>query len=96
MARYVEDFDLECADGEALAIPEETIELAAVALEIRRVEHRPENFLDVADVLADANLGAGLELEVGRARQVVGMGMGLEHPIDLEATVCRGLEDGIR
>jgi hypothetical protein len=60
------------------------------------LNNRPEDLLHVPDVLADANLGAGLELEVGRARQVIGMGMRLEHPIDLETAVCRSLEDGIR
>jgi hypothetical protein len=38
----VQHFHLECADGETLAVPEEMIELAAVTLEIGRVEHGPE------------------------------------------------------
>jgi hypothetical protein len=38
--------------------------------------------LHVLDVLANADLRPGLGFDVGRARQVVGMGVGLKRPHD--------------
>ena len=49
------------------------------------IEDGAEDLLHLADVLADADLRAGLQLDVGRAGQVVGVGMGLQHPLDREA-----------
>ena len=40
---------------------EQVVELAAVAFQVGRVEHGAEDLLHVADMLADADLGAGLE-----------------------------------
>ena len=70
------------ADLEAFAVGEQLIEVAAVSLQVVGGEHRPENLLHVLDVLADTDLGAGLGLDVGRARQVVGVGVRLERPHD--------------
>ena len=78
----MEDLDFEISELEAFAIGEEVVELAAVALHVGGVEHRAEDLLHVADMLADADLGAGLELHIGRAGQMIGMGVRLEHPID--------------
>ena len=63
----MEDLDIEISKLEAFAIGKEVVELAAVALQVGGVEHRAEDFLHVADILADADLGAGLELNIGRA-----------------------------
>ena len=82
MAGRVEHLRLELADVEALAVLEQVIEVAAVGLQIGGVEDRPENALHILDVLADADLGAGLGLDIGRARQVVGMSVGLERPFN--------------
>ncbi len=46
-------------------------------------------------MFADANLGAGLELYVGRARQMIGMGVRLQHPIDGQSLCGRGGEDHV-
>ena len=53
----------------------------------------PEDALHVLDVLADADLRAGLRLDVGRAGEVVGMGVGFEHPFDRVAGLLGGLQD---
>ena len=67
VARRMKDLDVEISKLEALAVGKEVVELAAVALHVGGVEHRAEDLLHVADMLADADLGAGLELDVGRA-----------------------------
>lgn len=51
------------------------IEIAAIGLEIVGVEDRPEDALHILNVLADGNLGAGLSLDVRRARQMIGVGV---------------------
>ena len=80
---------------EALAVGEQAVEVAAVGLQVVGVEDRPEDPLHVLDVLADADRRAGLRLDVGRAGQVVGMGVGLQHPDDIVALGLRGREDGV-
>ena len=71
------------ADLVGVAILEQPVELAAVALELGAlVEHLAEGVLHDGDVLADADLAAELALDVGRGRQVVGMDMGLDQPFD--------------
>ena len=82
-------------DLEPLAVLEQAIEVAAVRPQVGGVEHRPENALHLLDVLADADPGAGLRLHVGRAGQVVGVGVGLERPFDRQPTFRRGGEDGL-
>ena len=82
MARRIEHLGLELDDLEVLAILEQMVKIAAVGLEIARVEHRPEDPLHVLDLLADADLCPGLGLYVGRAGEVVGMGMRLKRPQD--------------
>ena len=42
-----------------LAVLEEQVEIAAIALEVIGAEHRPEGLLHLADTRADANLCAG-------------------------------------
>ena len=95
VARRVEHRGVDAADLEGLAVDEEVVELAAVAGNVGGVEHRPEDLLDLADMLADTDLRAGLQLDIGGARQVVGMGMGLEHPLDGEAVGLRRFEDRV-
>ena len=63
-----------------LAVAEQAVEVAAIRLQVGGVEDRPEDALHLLDVLADADLGAGLRLDVGRAGQMVGVGMGFQRP----------------
>jgi hypothetical protein len=44
---------------------------------------------------ADADLAAELVLDVGRARQVVGMDMGLDDPLKLEAVFLDVLDHAV-
>ena len=76
-------------------IGKQAIEFAAVAAQVRRIEHWAKDLLHIANVLTDADLGAGFELDVRRARQMVGVRVGLEHPVDGKAFgLCR-LEDAV-
>lgn len=82
---------LDVPEREELSVLEEMVELAAVAFHVGRVEHGAEDLLHLADLLADPDTSAGLELDVSRARQMVGMVVGLEHPIDREPErLCLG------
>ena len=82
MSWHMHHLGPERTDLKTLAILEQMIELNALARHVLEIEHRPENLLHLFDVLADADLGRGLRLEIGRSRQMIGMSMGLEHPDD--------------
>jgi hypothetical protein len=59
------------------------VELAAIAGEAAAgIEQLAEHLLHLADVAADGDAPAELLLEVGRGRQVVGVGMGFQYPFD--------------
>ena len=79
MARRVDHLAVDRADLEALAVLEQMIEFRAVARDVHRVEHGPEDPLHVLDVLADRDRGAGFQFDVRRARQMIGMHMRLQH-----------------
>ena len=82
---------LHVADLVGVAVLEQPVELAAVALELGAfVEDLAEGVLHDRDVLADAELAAELALDVGRSRQVVGMDMRLDQPLQIEATMLDG------
>ena len=73
------------ADLVAVAIPKQTVELAAVALEFGAfVEHLAKGLLHDLDVLTDPQLATKLALDIGRSGQVIGMDMGLDQPFELE------------
>ena len=95
MAGCMDHLAVQRADLEALAVLEQMIELGAVARHVDRIEHRAENALHVANMFADRDLGAGLELDVGRARQMVGMGMRFQHLADLDAELFGLGQNGI-
>jgi hypothetical protein len=81
-----------CSDHVGVAILEQRVELRAVALELGAfVEDLAEGVLHHGDLVADADLAAELLLDVGRGRQVVGMDMGLDDPLELQAV---GLDVG--
>src|SRR5581483_10774164 len=69
-----------------VAILEQAVELAAVAAEFGAlVEDLSERLLDGEDVVANSDSAAELLLDVGRSREMVGMGMGLDQPLQLQA-----------
>jgi hypothetical protein len=79
----------ERAERELVAVAEQPVELAAVALELGAgVEHLAEGLLHHDDVVADAELAAEFLLHIGRRRQVIGMHMGLEHPFAHQTPVA--------
>ena len=94
MAGHIEHLDLQIANLEMLAFNEEMIEIAAVGLQIRSVEDRAEDALDIADMFANADLRARLRLDIGGAGEVVRMGVGLQNPFDLIARLSRRLQHG--
>ena len=95
MTRRGDDLALEMADGETVPILEEHIELAAIARNIDCVENGAEDLLHLLDALTDRHPGAGLELDIGGAREMIGMNMGFENELDGE-TFCAGPgENGI-
>ena len=61
------------------------VELGTFARHVVGIEHRAEDALHIADVFADRDFRAGLELDIGRARQMVGVRVGLQHNADLDA-----------
>jgi hypothetical protein len=76
------------ADLVGVAVLEQGVELRAVALELGAfVEDLAEGVLHDHDLVADADLAAELLLDVGRGGQVVGMDMGLDDPLQLQAVV---------
>ena len=86
VARHMQGFRLQSADAELLAVRKQVVELAAVGQETAlQVEQFLEHRLHLADMPADGNAPAQLLLDVARAGQVVGMGMGLEDPVELQA-----------
>ncbi len=97
MPRRVEDTALHVADCEAVALGEEPVELRAAAghLVAEIVDVLPL-VLDLGDVLADTDRRTDLVLDVAGRREVIGMGVGLEQPLDLEPLRLDMGEDGIR
>jgi len=77
MAGRIDHLDIQPTDLEALAVLEQMIEVAAVGRQVGSVEDGAKDALNVFDVLADADLGASLGLDIGRAGQMVGVGMSL-------------------
>ncbi len=76
---------LKPADGEAVAVVEKLVELAAVAAERGPfVEDFAEDVLHLDDVAADGQTAAEAFLQVGRGRQVVGVSVGLQQPVNLK------------
>ncbi len=84
------------ADPVGVAILEQAVELAAVALELGAlVEDLAEHLLHDLDVLADAELAAELPLNVGRRRKVVRVRVRLDQPFNLEAVLVHEVDDPV-
>ena len=84
------------ADRVAVAVLEQAVELRAVALELGAlVEDLAEGLLHDGDPGADADLAAELLLDVGRGRQVVGVDMGLDQPLEPQAALADAGDDRV-
>jgi hypothetical protein len=86
MTRHQQCGGLDLADLEGLAVLEQMVELASIrekaALEVVEL---PEDRLNRPYVLADGDAAASLGLYMARARQVVGVRVGFQNPVDLQA-----------
>src|SRR3546814_5580997 len=72
------------------------VELAAVAGKFSAgIEHLAESILHHGDVETDAKPAAQLLLQVGRGRQVVGMHMGFDDPLDSQALLAHEGDDRV-
>ncbi|MNE70426.1 hypothetical protein D3C80_1662170 [compost metagenome] len=92
VARDVQGGRLQPADGEAVSVVEQLVELAAVAAELGPfIEDFAEGVLDLDDVAADGQATAQALLQIGRGGQVVGVGVSLQQPMDLQVL---GLDKG--
>ncbi|CAB3646834.1 hypothetical protein LMG24076_00714 [Trinickia soli] len=81
MARRVNRTHTEAADLKQLTIGEQFVEWLLVARAIEpHVEQLAEDLLDFDYLGADCDSSAGLLLQVGRGREVIGMNMRLEQP----------------
>jgi hypothetical protein len=82
--------DLGLADVEGFAVVEQVVELAAVGQKAAlQVVELLEGGLHLADVVADADAPADALLQVARTREVVGVRVGLEDPVDVERVVLQ-------
>jgi hypothetical protein len=89
MPRRVPGRRRESADGKRLAIGKQLVELRAVAGKagLQVVDALPQR-LHAADMRPDAGAPTQLFAHARRRRQMIGMGVGLEHPVDAHA--CGG------
>ena len=86
MAGHVHHRHFEIADLERVAISEQAVKIRSVPLKFGSgVEQFAEYVLYRHDMFANGNLAAELFLQIGRSRQMVGMGMGFEKPLDRQA-----------
>ena len=93
MTWSVDHFAFQAANCKPFAILEQMIEFRAIAGHVGRIEDRPKDALNVADMFADPNLRSSLELHVRRARQVVRVCVCLQHPHDLDPLLACGGKD---
>jgi hypothetical protein len=82
---------------DGLVVLEERVKLAAVGGEVLgEVKDGLEGLLDDLDALADGDLGGGVALlDVLRAGEVVGVGVGLEDVVEVEVLVVEEGDDGV-
>ena len=72
----------------ALAVAEQPVELRTIALELGAfVEDLAEGVLYDGDILTDPEFSSKLILDKGSCRQMIGMNVGLDDPLELEPAV---------
>lgn len=93
MTRHVEGVGGHPRDRKAVPIGEEAVELRTVALEFGSfIEDFAKGVRNDNDVLADPQFSPELALNIGRRRQMIGMDVGLDQPLEIPAIVpdmCR-------
>ena len=88
MAGRGDHLDAKRAERDHVAVLQQPVEVAAFRLQVVRSELPPERYLHIANPRPDRHHSARPAFQMIRRRQVVGMGMGLQHPSDRNA---RGL-----
>src|SRR5699024_5311075 len=92
----VHDTRRDAADRECVAVGEELVELAAVTLECGScIEDLAERVLNDGDVLTDADATAELLLDIGRGREMIGMNVGLQNPVELQAVAADEFDQAV-
>jgi hypothetical protein len=80
------DIDSDAADLNTFAVVEQTVELPPVGRKIPwQVVKIAKHRLDFGDASTDAGAGAELILQIRHRRQVIGMNMGIENPLNRKA-----------
>ncbi len=96
MARCVDGNSLHVAHVIGVAILEQGVKLASIALEFGPfVEDLAEGFLHDQDLLAYPDLAAQSLLDIGRCRQMVRMDMGFDDPLELEVVLPDMLDNRV-
>ena len=83
MAGCMHRAQLQCAEWHVLAVGKQMIELTAITSHRRfGIEQCAKDLLHRLDVLTDTNLATEMFFQVRRGRQVIGMDMGFQYPLD--------------
>jgi hypothetical protein len=86
---------VDVANPEGVAISEQVVPLRAVGGEIRPVVKTLPEFLHVLDLFADGGRCACFLLEISRCREMVGVRMGVEYPLDRVALAGNKFEQTV-
>ena len=85
MTRYIHRAGRQRTNAEMLAVSQQAIKLRTICRKIRlRVKNALEYLLHRIDVITDGRFATQMLFQIRRRRQMIGMGMGLEYPIDRE------------
>ena len=83
------------ADFERVSLGQQAVELAAIGRHARHVEHSGKRLLHLTDSVTTGNAGPAALPDQVRRRQVIGMGMRFQHPVDAAVHVFGGLQHRI-
>jgi 3-hydroxyacyl-CoA dehydrogenase len=96
MAGGVHDIAAQLANLNAVTIGKQAVELRAVALKLGAfIEHFAEGILDIGDPGADADFAAELLLDIGRCRQMIGVDVGFQYPLQIEVGFADEVDHGV-
>ncbi|MNE20894.1 hypothetical protein D3C80_1140370 [compost metagenome] len=92
MTGRVQDLDRNRAQHEVGAVGIGFVEHHGVGGHVGGLEQIAEGLLHAGDLLADPDGRAGSAADHVGAGQVVGVGVGFQHPLQLQATLAHGLQ----
>ena len=91
MAGGFDDADFPFTQREHVTLVQQSVELAAVGGHVVKIENFRERLLHVTNAASAGDFRPGPVAQIVGRGQVVGVGMGLQHPFDL---TCRTLGSG--